>query len=80
MAWDKDYFWEGGEVADTSVEVVEKLLKEFSLKNFQILKGMFPDDTGHHLVNKKFGYVILMFINQLRILLIEFGENLKLVA
>jgi hypothetical protein len=41
---------------------------------------MFPDDSGHHLVNKKFGYVMLMFINQLRILLIGFGENLKLVA
>ena len=51
---DKDYYWEDGEVADTSVEIVEKLLKKFSLGNLQILKGVFPEDTGHHLVNKKF--------------------------
>ena len=49
----RDYFWEGGEVSDTSVERVEKLLKQFGLENFQILKGMFPEDTGHHLINKK---------------------------
>ena len=53
-AGDKDYFWTGGEVSDTSVERVEKLLRQFSLENFQVLKGMFPEDTGHHLTSKKF--------------------------
>jgi O-methyltransferase len=53
-AGEKDYFWTGGEVSDTSIERVEKLLRQFSLENFQVLKGMFPEDTGHHLKNKKF--------------------------
>ena len=53
-AGEKDFFWKGGEVSDTSVERVEKLLKQFDLKNSKILKGTFPEDTGHHLTNIKF--------------------------
>ena len=53
-AGEKDHFWRGGEVSDTSVERVEELIKQLNLKNCQILKGIFPEDTGHNLADKKF--------------------------
>ncbi len=53
-AGEKDHFWNGGEVSDTSVEIVEELIKKLNLKNCQILKGIFPEDTGHSLADKKF--------------------------
>ena len=38
---------------DTSFEDVNNFLKSLNLKNYQILKGIFPDETGHYLENKK---------------------------
>lgn len=44
----KDNYYQGGEHADTSEIIVLNLLKEkLHLKNFSILKGMFPDQTAH---------------------------------
>ena len=53
-ASDRDPIYKGGEVSDTSVKRVESLLKRFDLENFKILKGMFPEETGHLLKDKKF--------------------------
>ena len=53
-ASDRDPVYKGGEVSDTSTQRVESLLKQHNLKNFEILKGIFPEDTGHYLENKKF--------------------------
>jgi O-methyltransferase len=53
-AGERDPVFKGGEVADTSTEIVENLLKRYHLDNFEILKGIFPEDTGHYLENKKF--------------------------
>ena len=37
----------GGEHADTSESTVQTLLSESDITNAEILKGVFPDDTGH---------------------------------
>lgn len=41
-----DSAYKGGEHADTSVEVVEDLLKTLDVHNAQVLKGIFPDETA----------------------------------
>jgi len=53
-AGERDPVYKGGEVADTSTQLVEDLLKRYNLANFEILKGIFPEDTGHRLENNKF--------------------------
>lgn len=45
-ASDKDTFYNGGEHADTSQEIVETLLKG-KYDNHKILRGIFPEDTAH---------------------------------
>jgi O-methyltransferase len=42
---DTDY--KGGEHSDTAQQVVENLLQTLQITNVRILKGIFPDDTGH---------------------------------
>ena len=37
----------GGEHDDTSVDLVQELLNSKSISNFEMLEGMFPEDTGH---------------------------------
>ena len=55
-ATDMDKFYKGGEHADTSLEVVESLLKD-QYEHIKILTGIFPDETGHLISgNEKFGY------------------------
>lgn len=51
---EKDTLYRGGEHADTSIEVVEKLFYDLgiSLSEEQILKGVFPEDTGYRLPKK----------------------------
>ena len=44
---DRDLSYNGGEHADTSSEIVRSLLSSMKLTNFDILQGVFPDDTGH---------------------------------
>jgi len=54
-AGEKDTEYKGGEHADTSRQIVEELLRaKMALDNFEILEGIFPDDTGHLLSDAKF--------------------------
>jgi O-methyltransferase len=46
-AGSNDTFYKGGEHADTDRHMVEALLQALDLKNVRILKGIFPDETGH---------------------------------
>ncbi|HSX13491.1 MAG TPA: TylF/MycF/NovP-related O-methyltransferase [Chlamydiales bacterium] len=52
----KDASYVGGEHKDTSLEIVENLKKKLSLKNVQILRGIFPDETGHLIAHQKFRF------------------------
>lgn len=42
----KDNLYAGGEHSDTSAETVSKLLASMELRNAQLLKGIFPEETG----------------------------------
>ncbi|HMU98635.1 MAG TPA: TylF/MycF/NovP-related O-methyltransferase [Chitinophagales bacterium] len=51
----EDNFYVGGEHKDTSLEFVKNHIENnFHLSNVQLLKGIFPDDTGHLVTNEKF--------------------------
>lgn len=54
MAGEEDNKYKGGEHADTSKETVEDLATNMNLKNVNVLKGIFPDDTGSPLEGNKF--------------------------
>lgn len=47
-----DTRYSGGEHADTSPQIVENLLSTLSLSNVEILRGVFPEDTAHHVTGK----------------------------
>jgi O-methyltransferase len=51
---DKDYI--GGEHADTSLHLVEKLFNDHGLSYINILKGIFPEETGDKLNDKQFSF------------------------
>lgn len=54
---EKDSAYKGGEHADTSREVVEKLLfTRMNLDNAEILEGVFPDQTGHRVEDLEFRF------------------------
>ena len=54
-AGQNDSVYVGGEHKDTSIPEVEDLLKNrLKVSNFQILKGIFPEDTGAQIENKTF--------------------------
>ncbi|MFH0933898.1 MAG: TylF/MycF/NovP-related O-methyltransferase [Pseudomonadota bacterium] len=53
-AGENDSKYTGGEHADTSVATVEQLLKGFGLENFEILQGIFPEQTGDRIDERKF--------------------------
>jgi O-methyltransferase len=44
-----DTNYKGGEHSDTSKDAVLSLLNSMALKNVEVLKGVFPDDTGHQI-------------------------------
>lgn len=46
-ATDRDADYVGGELSDTSVEMVAGLVNKLKLDNVRLLQGIFPDDTGH---------------------------------
>lgn len=46
--------WKNGEFRNTSVEMVEELLKTTGAGNAKILRGIFPEDTGGQLADRKF--------------------------
>jgi len=51
-----DLSYNGGEHSDTSEEIVLSLLSKLELENFEICKGVFPDDTGQ-LIPKLLSFV-----------------------
>lgn len=53
-AGENDNKYINGEHSDTSEQTVQSLIEELKINNVTILKGMFPDDTGHIVENKKF--------------------------
>ena len=56
-AGEKDSYYSGGEHSDTSQELVENLVfKTMGLDNVRILKGIFPDDTGHEVEEQTFRF------------------------
>ncbi len=55
-ASEKDEFYKGGEHADTTIEIVEKLMSETG-SNYKILTGIFPNDTAAKIsADEKFGF------------------------
>lgn len=48
----RDTVYVNGEHADTSFQHVQKLISKLSLKNVQILEGVFPEDTGSQITSK----------------------------
>jgi O-methyltransferase len=45
-AGEHDAEYEGGELADTSADMVRGLVRKMNLGNVQVLEGVFPDDTS----------------------------------
>jgi len=54
---EKDKLYSGGEHSDTSLDIVENLMKNtVKYSNYKILKGIFPEDTQHLIPeSEKFG-------------------------
>lgn len=50
----KDTKYTGGEHADTSVPTVEQLIQQLGLKNCELLQGVFPEQGGPRIGNRKF--------------------------
>jgi len=46
-AGSRDRHYEGGEHSDTSSDIVKALAQSLSVTNIEILKGIFPEATGH---------------------------------
>lgn len=53
-AGEKDNQYKGGEHADTSIEIVEQLLKHQGIEGYQILKGIFPDTNAELVASQEF--------------------------
>src|SRR3954468_4879728 len=49
-----DNYYKGGEHNDTSLDFVKSQVAKFNLQNVQLLKGIFPEDTGGQIGEKKF--------------------------
>lgn len=45
-ASEKDSIYKGGEHNDTSMAIVESLVRSLNLRNVNLLSGIFPDETG----------------------------------
>ena len=52
----KDTLYKGGEHADTSQDLVVKLLESLGLTNTRILKGIFPEQTGAEVADRQFAF------------------------
>lgn len=53
-AGESDNFYKGSEHADTSAQIVETLSAKLGLTNIEILQGVFPDETGKAVADRKF--------------------------
>ena len=51
-----DTLYKGGEHADTTQEVVEQLLRRLDLRNVEILRGIFPEDTADEIQERRFSF------------------------
>lgn len=56
-AGQQDNSYVGGEHADTSCEMVSNLLAVMNLENALILRGVFPDETGAAVADRRFRFV-----------------------
>jgi O-methyltransferase len=54
---DEDNFYRGGELSDTSITLVEKLMRSNQLTKVQLLKGYFPDDTASRIEAARLAFV-----------------------
>lgn len=52
----RDDAYRGGEHADSDERLVEDLARRLGLSNVNILKGMFPEDTGERVSGRKFKF------------------------
>lgn len=53
----RDSTYKGGEHADTSTDIVDQLRSSMGLSNIELLEGIFPEDTGHKIADRKFSLV-----------------------
>jgi O-methyltransferase len=53
-AGEQDGFYKGGEHADTSKELVERLLQSLHINNAHLIQGIFPEETGPMLADFRF--------------------------
>lgn len=53
-AGENDTYFRGGELSDTSVQIVADLAARMGLDNVEIRKGIFPDETAAGLENRRF--------------------------
>lgn len=51
-----DSYFNGGELADTSKEIVEEIIHKLKLDNVKILAGIFPDETNKMVIDNKFRF------------------------
>ena len=51
-----DTLYKGGEHADTSVKIVEELNNKLKINNTKVLVGIFPEETGKLINDKKFRF------------------------
>ena len=52
-----DAYYRGGEHADTSPKIVQRLLEELEIDNAELLCGVFPDETGERIRTRRFSLV-----------------------
>jgi len=51
-----DSMYRGGEHSDTSIAIVEECAARFGLTNLNILKGIFPEETGYAIADRSFRF------------------------
>lgn len=49
-----DSHYRGGEHADTSMDTVRQLATSMGLSNVELLEGIFPDETGNRIADRRF--------------------------
>jgi O-methyltransferase len=52
----RDPYYTGGEHSDTSIDRVEAFLHSLALRNFELLPGIFPDETAHRIADRTFAF------------------------
>jgi O-methyltransferase len=52
----RDPYYSGGEHADTALDTVQAFLHSLPLRNFNLLKGIFPDDTAHRVSDRAIAF------------------------